>query len=65
MARQTERLTISVDEGTAVLAAEILRQERNTQTLDLDSAWRAITNALRHLTDQTKEQSNVPPDRHA
>ncbi|MBZ4022170.1 hypothetical protein CKO11_06830 [Rhodobacter sp. TJ_12] len=61
-----KELTISIDEGTIILVAQILRNERGVDDVNLDDASAAITKAVQHLfprkrktTTRNKEPQNV------
>jgi len=58
-------LTISIDTGTLILVAQILKEERGIDDIDLEDAADAITKALQRLakrnrkTTTNKEPKNV------
>lgn len=52
-------VTISVDDGTILLVAEILRAERNQAQPDFDDANDAIVSALRRMAAENKEETHV------
>lgn len=53
--RLTKTLTISIDEGTLILVAQILRDERGIDDIDLEDAAAAITKAAQRLTKRNRE----------
>ncbi|TKD17930.1 hypothetical protein FBT96_12355 [Rhodobacter capsulatus] len=50
-----KELTISIDEGTLILAAQILKDERGIDDIDLEDAAAAITKAAQRLTKRNRE----------
>jgi len=58
MARQ-ETIQITLDEGTMLLIAEILRQERGQMKRDYYAAEAAALNALKHLSDTDNDEGEI------
>lgn len=52
---------ISIDEGTILLVAEVLKQERGAQSRDFRDATIAVTAAAKALMNES-EQSSDPED---
>lgn len=55
MAEQ-ETIQITLDEGTMLLIAEILRQERGQMKRDYGAAEAAALDALKHLSDTDNDK---------
>ena len=49
-----KELTISIDEGTLILVAQILKDERGIDDIDLEDAAAAITKAAQRLTKRNR-----------
>jgi hypothetical protein len=45
-------IDISIDEGTIIIVAEVLRQERGLKHMPMDAATKAINAAIKSLTEE-------------
>lgn len=52
----TETMDLSIDEGTVVLVAEVLRAERGAAERDYKDAMQRITSAVLDLCEVTAEE---------
>lgn len=50
-----KELTISIDEGTLILVAQILQDERGIDDINLEDAAAAITKAAQRLAKRNRE----------